>query len=331
MGLFKLSADSLDAVSPTSYGRENVKERSDLQHVLRDRPDAIEQGLFVIAEEYGEWEETRRRIDLLCLDPEGTVVVVELKRTGEDVLMDLQAIRYAALVSDMTFEDIVRAHASYLSKRGIEENAREKLLRFLEIEAEEEVQLGPSPRIILMAPGFSKELATSVLWLNDQGLKIKCVQMRPYRLGEQLLIDITQVLPLPQASDYQIKIRQKVEAIRVAQQKRERTIQILSRSGLVKPGMLLTLLPSAIGNSSIDATQATYRARFADDVTRQKNVIWEQDGNLYSLSKLSELMRDEHGVPFAKGGINGYACWALEGSSESLWEVASRVERMPEE
>ena len=310
MPLFRLVPDALLPIPETGFALEDLTERGDLQRRLRDRPEAIEPGLFIVSEEYGEWDESKRRIDLLGLDSDGNIVVVELKRTEQDVFMDLQALRYAALVSAMTFEDLVRAHERYLSSRLVNENARERLLKFLDTGGEEEVQIGSSPRIILVAPSFSKELTTSVLWLMDQQINIKCVQMRPLKLGDDILVDFAQVIPLPQASDYIVKIRQKVEAVRSAQERgrRERTIRILIRAEKIKPGDIITFLPSVIGRETLEGSDPTYRAKFVDDIAGQKNVLWERDQNLYSLSTLSENMRDNHGVPIPRGGINGYTC-----------------------
>jgi RecB family endonuclease NucS len=53
-------------------------------------PDTI-----VIAEEFGEWEDSRRRIDLLGLDKNANLVVIELKRTDDGGHMELQALRYS--------------------------------------------------------------------------------------------------------------------------------------------------------------------------------------------------------------------------------------------
>ena len=77
-----------------------------LEHVLRDHIDVLGDDLLVIAEEYGEWEDARRRIDLLALDKQRRLVVIELKRTETGGHMELQAIRYAAMVSAMTFEQV---------------------------------------------------------------------------------------------------------------------------------------------------------------------------------------------------------------------------------
>lgn len=70
MAIYKLSNDKgeLAKVDPTTFGEEGVLERSDLQRILRDQPEVLEEGLLVIAEEFGEWEDSNRRIDLLGLD-----------------------------------------------------------------------------------------------------------------------------------------------------------------------------------------------------------------------------------------------------------------------
>ena len=73
-----------------------------LRCIFRDMPSAGEldtcdtAGVLVVAEEFGDWEESKRRIDLLGLDRDATLVVIELKRTDDGGHMELQAIRYAA-------------------------------------------------------------------------------------------------------------------------------------------------------------------------------------------------------------------------------------------
>ena len=38
-----------------------------------------------VAEEFSDWEDSHRRIDLLCLDKDADLVVVELKRTEDEL------------------------------------------------------------------------------------------------------------------------------------------------------------------------------------------------------------------------------------------------------
>ncbi|KAF5301926.1 hypothetical protein FQR65_LT19171 [Abscondita terminalis] len=56
---------------------------------------------------------------------------------------------------------------------------------------------------------FSKELTTSVMWLINKGIDIKCVKLSPYKFKDDLLLDIVQIIPLPEAENYLIKIREK--------------------------------------------------------------------------------------------------------------------------
>jgi RecB family endonuclease NucS len=44
-----------------------------------------------MAEEFSDWQDRSRRIDLLCLDTDANLVVVELKRTNDAGHMELQA------------------------------------------------------------------------------------------------------------------------------------------------------------------------------------------------------------------------------------------------
>ena len=111
MAIYELRETVLRAVPETTFSEQGVYERRDIQRVLRENIKVLGESLLVIAEEFGEWIDSNRRIDLLCLDTDANLVVVELKRTDDGGHMELQAIRYAAMVSKMTFdkrsEDVV--------------------------------------------------------------------------------------------------------------------------------------------------------------------------------------------------------------------------------
>jgi hypothetical protein len=131
--------------------------------------------------------------------------------------MELQAIRYAAMVSTMTLERAIQTYANTLRGDDALGRATTEILAFLDISQIEEKELSGDVRIVLVAGDFSQELSTSVLWLNKRGLDITCIRLKPYRLGETLLVDVAQLIPLPETEDYLIRLRdQEQEQRRVA-------------------------------------------------------------------------------------------------------------------
>jgi hypothetical protein len=221
MPLFELADASINEIERTTFEELRIHERYDLQRLLRRSIHVIDQNIYVIEEEFGDWEDARRRIDLLCLDRDKKLVVVELKRTDDGGHMELQALRYAAMVSTMTFENAVEVHGEYLRRSGDTTDPRRAILQFLGIteDATQELALSSDVRIILASADFSRELTTTVLWLNERELDIRCVRLRPYRWQERVLLDVQQVLPLPEAGDYQVKMREKAVEKRAAEKK----------------------------------------------------------------------------------------------------------------
>jgi len=98
MPLFRLTGQSIEQLPETSFASRGVRERGDLQRLLRANISVIAEDVLIIAEEFAEWDDSRRRIDLLGIDHDANLVVIELKRDEEGGHMDLQAIRYAAMV-----------------------------------------------------------------------------------------------------------------------------------------------------------------------------------------------------------------------------------------
>lgn len=205
MSLYRITTDKLEPISRTTFAAESLLERNDLQRLLRQDISIIGEDLMVIAEEYGEWENSNRRIDLLCLNQRGDLVVVEIKRTEDGGHMDLQAIRYAAMVSSMTLDQAVQTYARTCGRE--ESEARDEILNFLQSASSDDTELTGEVRIILVSADFSTEVAASVLWLNRQNLDIICIRLRPYKMGGEVLVEVAQIIPLPEVADYEIRLR----------------------------------------------------------------------------------------------------------------------------
>ena len=132
MPIFQFTSTGISRLEETSFGLVGLHERRDLQRLLREHVEVIAPDTLVISEEFGDWEDSRRRIDLLAIDKEARLVVIELKRTEDGGHMELQSIRYASMVSTMTFDQATNVFARYLKQVGKEDqDARATILDFL--------------------------------------------------------------------------------------------------------------------------------------------------------------------------------------------------------
>lgn len=208
MSIYKIQDKRIVELNETTFEGQGLKE-SDIQQMLKSQIDAISPQTLIVSEEFGDWEDRKHRIDLLGIDKNADLVVIELKRTTDGGYMDLQALRYAAMISTLTFDKLVETYETYLRKNGIEANAEEGLLEFLGWEEAIEEEFAQDVRIVLASAEFSRELCTSVMWLNGFDLDIRCVRMNPYISKDGLFLDIQTVIPLPEAEEYQVRIREK--------------------------------------------------------------------------------------------------------------------------
>ncbi len=210
MPLYEMTSDDFRLIGQASFANLKVRERDDLQRLLRKQIGVLGEDLYVLTEEFGDWDDSRRRIDLLAIDPQANLVVIELKRTTDGGHMELQAIRYASMVSAMTFERAEQIHGEFLARIGEpSEDARTRMLTFLGWEEPDEEAFAPDVRIVLVSEDFGKELTTAVLWLRERDIDIRCVRLRPYQDGGKRLIDVQQIIPLPEANEYQVQLREK--------------------------------------------------------------------------------------------------------------------------
>lgn len=101
------------------------------------------------------------------------------------------------------------------------------------------------------AKAVIKELTTSVIWLNDQGLDIRCVRMRPYKHDGQVLLEVETIVPLKEAQDYQVRLRRRAREERTAREgardltKYDVTANGEKHRGVTKRGMMRLLVGAA--------------------------------------------------------------------------------------
>ena len=114
----------------------------------------------------------RSRLDVLGLDEDGRLVVAELKRGIAPDTVDMQVIKYAAMVSRFRLKTLAAAHAVFLAARGTaitDEQAGEALLAHAELMSDETLA---NPKVVIIAQGFSPIVISSAVWLAQQGVDL---------------------------------------------------------------------------------------------------------------------------------------------------------------
>lgn len=188
-----------------------LRERDHLQEWLANQPDALGEELLIIQKEFDGFDETRERLDLLALDKDGNLVVIEnkLDDSGRDVTW--QALKYTAYVSSLTKTQIVDIYQQYLDRFCGGGNAVARLCEFMGVEDLGEIILNPGneQRIVFIAANFRREVTATVLWLLSRGIRTQCFKVTPFMLNEELIIDIQQIIPTPEAADFMISMSNK--------------------------------------------------------------------------------------------------------------------------
>ena len=324
MPIFYYSDRSLSKVEETTFSIKEMREREDLQAALKKNISAISDDLLVISEEFSEWSHGQRRIDLLAIDKQANIVVIELKRTDSGNYMELQAIRYAAMISQLTWKDTVEIFGKYMETEYPNEaiNAEQGLLKFLDWDEPREDDFGTETHILLVSADFSDELTTSVLWLNDMGLNIRCVQISPYQFEGKVLINVQQIIPIPETEDYQVRVRRKGEEKKTArQQNRDLTKYLFKNEEYKKRRLVLAVIKDWVGKNKPQNIKELVEA-FSQDIAPGwafaiLNEAGQSVGEIESAISLQDI---PSGITFRiLDGTEDYARYYFTGKDDRIY------------
>lgn len=325
-----------EKVQAGTFGQLSIWERTHIQEWIRRAPEVLGEELLVVSMEFDRFKQSADRLDLLALDRRGNLVVVELKRDGLAGYADLQAVRYAAMVSPMTIEKLLPYFVQYQRKYlGLKDtntdSAKEQILSFI-TDNETFEELSNRPRIVLCSENFSTELTTTVLWLNQVGLDISCVRIMPYKVGNQIVVVPTKIIPLQEARQYLIELQQKEERREEQSSKsgRPETFKLLIDNGHLQAGDTIYLrdkLPAFLAPIVVGA--ALDDVRFCAEVLPQQGksytVRWASDDKVYSLMNLTQTIFQQHDPTGKKpAGMQAGRHWRLA-DGRNLVELADEV------
>jgi hypothetical protein len=209
--MYKIDLEKNDIIElqKRKFGDLKIKERKNLQEWIVKNPNVLGEDLLILQKEYSGFNDTKERLDILALDKHRQLVIIEnkLDDSGRDVVW--QALKYTSYCSTLKNDEIIKMFQQYLDSCGEEKDAKEVLLEFLEIDESELLLNDKDQRMILVANEFRKEVTSTVLWLLDHEINVQCFRATPYSHGEATFLQIQQIIPLPETSQFMIDAREK--------------------------------------------------------------------------------------------------------------------------
>lgn len=319
---------------PSHVTRKTIKDAGIKEEQVRDliaeNIESFFPDLKLISKEFSRWEKSGRSLDILAIDKSCRLVVIELKRDEFAAHAELQALRYAAMASLCNFSSLIDAGCTYLEKAGKSSAAKSfeaDLLNFLGFscigDAESELS-AKHQRIILISSSFSREVTTTVLWINDNfrpnevtGEMITCIEVGAYDFQDNCCLYFDQIIPIPQADEYRVRVKEKSADVAksIEKQKSEKTWKILEEAGKLVDGSEIFLLPlEKYKNIPPDQRIAHYRL----------SGKFEWLGNvLPSLNAVHKAMASKNDIDI--GSIQAPDYWALNNSDNSLAKEAKAL------
>lgn len=107
--------------------------------------------------------------------------------------------------------------------------------------------------------------------------------------------------------------------------RKQRTMPVLSAQGLIERGTVIEVIPEARPTHAGDLDPRIFQAQIANPSGLRESVIWSYDGQPYSLSELTRLLVQDHGVQWLRSYT--FATWRIEGHQCSMWDEAEEFPR----
>ena len=207
--------NKIEKIQCKSFHELGFKERDNLQEWIAKNPECLSgEELLIIQKEFDGFNDTNERLDLLAIDKMGSIVVIEnkLDDTGKDVVW--QALKYVSYCSTLTKQQIIDIYQNYLDKQGKSDKAVDSISDFMDGKPIEEISLNENDqRMILVAGSFRKEVTSTAMWMINHGILVQCFKATPYQYGNELLLDIEQIIPVKEAEEYLIKMADKAKQV----------------------------------------------------------------------------------------------------------------------
>ncbi|HQP97582.1 MAG TPA: hypothetical protein PLY86_03940, partial [bacterium] len=116
MPLWKITDKGPAQVKETKLKDEKLLEEN-LEDWITEQPQILGEPLLIFGRQV-QIPDTKDRLDLLAVDPQGMIVVIELKRGHLKDPVDIQSLRYASYLAKWRFEDFENVARNFFEKNN---------------------------------------------------------------------------------------------------------------------------------------------------------------------------------------------------------------------
>ena len=172
---------SLDAKKPLEAA--SLNDEKELELLLRDNIEILSKDWLVISNQVKT--KAGKIIDILCMDHDGDMVVVELKKDLTPREVTAQVIDYAASVSKMTVEEIAQLYLSYTAGT---ETLNDAFLKKFKAELDES-SVNQKVKMVVVAAKMDDGTERIIRFLRDTyQVDINILFFHIFRCGSERLI-----------------------------------------------------------------------------------------------------------------------------------------------
>lgn len=197
MALWKITEKGPSKVKETKFKQEKLLEEH-LEDWIANNPSILGEPLLVFGRQV-IIPDTKDRLDLLAVDPQGSIAVIELKRGQLKDPVDIQSLRYASYLSKWRFQDFENIARNYFQKIGSSEfNFNEIFESFCSDSGVDDIpSINSDQRIIIVGSSVRDKLGSVALWLREHAIDIKLIEVQAYKDGNDIFIEPSTIVPLP--------------------------------------------------------------------------------------------------------------------------------------
>lgn len=195
-----------ELIPETTLEQEGYSEDDLREWILSEPTGLLNEEVMIIGREVTV-SGFRDRIDLLGIDPEGNVVIIELKRGAMKGSDDFQGLKYAAYASQWGYDDLREQFNKFIDTRwgeslyGEDAEFSEELAEF----CNEDYAVNKDQRIMFVGESIRARLKIVTRWLSERDIDVSITKVTVLKSDGDLYLDSEQKVPVPESESQEVR------------------------------------------------------------------------------------------------------------------------------